>query len=35
MDDMIIFDSDKEKLHYIKNKIEEYLYQLDLELKDN
>lgn len=36
MDDMVIFGSNKRKLHYFKNEIEEYLEKnLGLRLKDN
>lgn len=36
MDDMVIFGSNKRKLHYFKNEIEEYLEKnLGLHLKDN
>lgn len=36
MDDMVIFGSNKKRLHQIKNQIEEYLNkELHLELKDN
>lgn len=35
MDDILIFDSNKKKLHKIRIKIEEYLKTLNLELKGN
>lgn len=35
MDDMVIFDSDKNKLHNIRIKIADYLNTLDLNMKEN
>ncbi len=35
MDDIIILDDDKEKLHKLLKEMNEYLKQLDLEIKDN